>query len=296
MAEREPRRQRQERIREERRRLQQSRGRQRWQKGVVAVGAALVIATGAGIGIHQYLQSQEQVEVVSPGLGLRIDEAEFWNVIKRGYAYGFVPETDRKDQMYCPPWAPGICMAESSPNFTLAVNGFMAEFMFKQTSAVNPVVPIKMIFIEDWWKTDEGYVSGSTAILEDEIHVITSLKMEAFRAFKIMEKENTLTTQDTLNHFRGNLSLLISRTAAHELVHAGAETKKFGLLRDKKLTDILHPQVYDFEEKYDQLIREAAKRTTHEHGLIFGAEPRQNLNLLAYRVQINREAQERGIR
>lgn len=233
---------------------------------------------------------------LAPNLGLKIDEAGFWNVINKGYAYGFVPETDRKDQMYCPPWAPGICMAESSPNFTVAVNGFMAEFMFRQTEAVNPVNPIKMFFIEDWWKIGEDYVSGSTAILDDEIHVITSLKMEAFRAFKIMEKENTLTTPDALNHFWGNLSLLISMTAAHELVHAGAETKKFGLFRDKELTDILHPQVYDFEEKYDQLIREAAKRTTHKHGLIFGAEPRQNLDLLAYRDQLNREAQERGIR
>lgn len=238
----------------------------------------------------------EQI-IQKPDLGLKINEAEFWNVIKRGYVYGILPETDQKDKMYCPAWAPGICMSESSPNFTVAVNGLMAEFMFRQTSAVNPVLPTKMIFIEDWWKTDEGYVAASTAISENEIHIITSLKMSAFEAFKIMEQEGILQAPDSSDHFRGTLSLLVSRSAAHEWVHAGGEAKKFGLVRDKNLTDTLHPQVYDFEEKYDKLIREAERRGfLHEAGLIFGVEPKQNVNLLAYRNQLNKEAQERGIR
>lgn len=65
MAERETRRQRQEKIRVERRlRREQARGRQRWQKGLVAVGAAFVIAVGGGYGIYQFVQQQEQIEVV----------------------------------------------------------------------------------------------------------------------------------------------------------------------------------------------------------------------------------------
>lgn len=65
MAEREIRRQKAEKIRVERRsKREQSRGRQRWQKGLVAVGTAFVIAVGGGYGIYQFVQQQEQVEVV----------------------------------------------------------------------------------------------------------------------------------------------------------------------------------------------------------------------------------------
>lgn len=64
MAERETRRQRRERIREEKRIIsQQTRGRQRWQRRIVAVGTAIIIAVGGGIGVHQYLQNQEQAEL-----------------------------------------------------------------------------------------------------------------------------------------------------------------------------------------------------------------------------------------
>ncbi|MBI2020726.1 hypothetical protein HYS94_04950 [Candidatus Daviesbacteria bacterium] len=249
--------------------------------------------------ITNLVQRPDATEQMVPDLGLTIDEEEFWKIMRRGYAYGFLPETDRKDLMYCPPWAPGICMAEASPNFTLAVNGFMAEFMFRQTEAVNPIIPIKMIFIEDWWRIKEDYVSSSTAILRDdsEIHIIASLKMEAFRTFKIMEREGTLISPDASNHFRGTLSLLISRDIAHELIHAGKETKKLGLYREESLTEATHPQVYDFEEKYDQLMRESVMTGfAPETSLLFGAELRNGLNILSYRDQIIKEAQERGIK
>lgn len=71
MAERETRRQRQERIREEARlRREQTRGRQRWQRGFVAVGAAFVMAVSGGYGIYQFLQTQQQEvtdDAFSPG-------------------------------------------------------------------------------------------------------------------------------------------------------------------------------------------------------------------------------------
>lgn len=64
MPERETKRQRQERRKQERRLSQeQERGRQRWQKRLVTVGAALVMAIGGGYAVSQFLHSQQQAEI-----------------------------------------------------------------------------------------------------------------------------------------------------------------------------------------------------------------------------------------
>lgn len=131
MVEKESSRQRQERRREARRLSQeQERGRQRWQKRLVAVGAALVMAVGGGYGIYQFLQTQQQEvtdDAFSPGgetpalaseklsdieKNIITDEilrtsnysetklAEIENLIKAGSSETHLFELENQDQIY----------------------------------------------------------------------------------------------------------------------------------------------------------------------------------------------------
>ena len=235
-------------------------------------------------------------EKVTPDLEVKLDETGFWKNVKGGARWGLLPNTPDKDKLACPIWAPGICLGEYSSNFKVAVNGPIADFMFRQTQAINPLKPIKMILVEDWIKADTGeYLAGGTNILAGEINVAISLKALAWNVFLIMENGNILTVPNAGDHFQGTMSLLASRTTAHELMHAGVQPKKLGMTIPLEMAEKVHPQIYAFEEKYSALVYQAGTQGYSAEGLIFGIEPVENFNLLEYRNLINNEAKSKGL-
>ncbi len=192
-------------------------------------------------------------------LGLKIDEKAFLGLAKQGPKWGTLPETDDKDKLACPSWSPGICMGKYSPNFTVAINGPMADFMFKQSQASSPLLPVKIIFVEEWGEiNNKDHVSGFTGITADgkEIDIVMSLKAISWEVFQSLSKNNL-----SMDYFEGTLSYLLSRYTVHELGHAGAEAKKLAKpgkpVPEIGAEDVTHPQVYAFDARYDQLFHQA---------------------------------------
>lgn len=233
---------------------------------------------------------------IIPDLGLTIDESGFWRTVVQGARWGVLPNTAYKDKLGCPSWSPGICVGAYSTNFKVGINGPMADFMFRQTRVFNPIKPIKMIFVEDWLKADDGtYLTGGINKSDTVIDIAVSLKAVAWNVFKIMENEGTLVAPNADEHFEGTMSILASRTAVHELAHAGAQVEKLGLRSDGIEVEAVHPQIYAFDERYDALVRQAAARGLPEGGLIFGVQPLESVNRLSYMNRIAREAQNIGL-
>ncbi|EKD85427.1 MAG: hypothetical protein ACD_38C00031G0002 [uncultured bacterium] len=238
-----------------------------------------------------------QEQLLVPDLGLRIDEAGFLNIAQQGPRWGLLPEVVNMDKSGCPKWSPGICVAQYSANFTVAINGPMAEFMYKQSQLTSPIRPVKIIFEEIWQEINKKeHVSGSTNITVDEkeIHILMSLKASAWEVFKELERRNL-----PLDYFEGALSYKLSRYFVHEAGHAGAEVKKLAkpgrLIPDTDVAESTHPQVYAFDARYDQLYRQAEAKKIAEGALIFGAQPKGAINLLALRNQLYQEARAKGM-
>lgn len=299
MPERETRRQRRERIREERKLgIKQARGRQRWIKGLAAVGVALVIAAGAGIGIRQYLQTEQQVEVESTVLGLRIDEDGFWRASRLGPQVGIITESRDRNTMDCLKPLGDFCVAEASPNFKVALNKPMLDFMFRQSDLINPSLPTRMIFIEDWLDArQEEHTGGFTAVSEDgsDQIIVISLKAAALFAFRDLE-DKKLPEED---YFNGAVSFTLSRFAAHEFAHAGRQTKRYlkpgsSLIPDD-LLEATHQQIYYFDGRYIDLYDQALGSGLGDSALIFIANLEKGVNLQNYRAQIFQEGGLLGI-
>lgn len=251
----------------------------------VALAVTTLLGTPVAIVSDSPTRAEQQYII---DLGLKIDEAGFFKIASQGPRWGTLPKNADKDKLACPNWSPNICMGEYSSSFNVGINGPMADFMFKQSQLSNPLLPTKIVFVEDWQEINsKEHTSGFTGITADgkEMHVVMSLKAAAWEAFRILD-QNRL----GLEYFEGTLSALLSRHLAHELGHAGAELKKLA-----KPGDATHPQVYAFDRLYDELYRKAGAKGVPEGGLIFGAQPKDGLNLLAYRNQLYQEAKDRGI-
>ncbi len=188
-------------------------------------------------------------------------------------------------------------MGKYSPTFNVGVNGPMAEFMFRQAGATNPIKPIQLIFSEEWITGDDPeHLSGQARYYDDETHIIVSLKSTALRAFKVMEHEGTLSVANASEHFEGTMSLLVSTDAAHELAHAGGQYKILGeKILDKRIGELTHAQVYKFESDYDKLIRQTSAKGRPVEGLMFGAQPKDGVNLSRLREQLQKEATDLGL-
>lgn len=294
MPEREIRRERRERIREERKlKIKQARGRQRWIKGLAAAGVALVIAAGAGIGIYQYIQNQQQVEVVSTDLGLSINEDGFWQASRQGSQVGIITESRDRNKMDCLKPLGDFCIAEASPNFKVALNKPMLDFMFRQADLINPSLPTRMIFIEDWLDVkQEEHTGGFTAISDDgsDQIIVISLKAAALSAFQ--DLENKKLSEEV--YFNGAISFMVSRFAAHEFAHAGRQTKKYLKLGSSLISDDLleatHPQIYAFDGKYIDLYDQALGRGFGDNALFFIVNLEKEIDLQRFKLQIFQEA------
>lgn len=299
MAERETRRQRQERVREERKlRQEQARGRQRWQRKFVAAGTALVIATSLGYGTYHFLESQQQVEVVSPNLGLRIDEVEFWRSVRQGPQVTIITETWDRNKMDCLKPLGDFCISEASPNFKIALNKPMLDFMFRQADLIKPSLPTRMVFAEDWLDVrQEDHTGGFTAISDDgsDQIIVISLKAAALLAFRDLEIKRL----SGENYFNGAISFIVSKFASHEFAHAGRQTKRFlkpgtSLIPDD-LLEATHQQIFAFDARYADLYDQALERGLGSNALIFVVNLEQRVNLQSYKAQIFKEAKELGI-
>lgn len=276
----------------------QPRGRGRFWMSLVlslaVLGSACVTSRPVQPSIAKTPVTIEQKSTID--LGLRINETEFLRLARAGPRWGVLPKTPDKEKLACPSWSPGICMGEYSSNFIVAVNGPMVDFMFRHSQTANPAKPVKIIFVEDWIKAEDGsYVAGGTNILADGIDIAVSLKALAWNSFKIMENERTLTVPNASEYFEGSMSILASRTAVHELGHGGAQVKRLGLKPDTSAAEAVHMQIYSFEEQYDALVHKAATQGFPEGGLMFGAQPGDQFNRLAYMNQIYKEAQSMGL-
>lgn len=278
----------------------QSRGRGRlW----MSLALALAVTTIAACAATPDTSKGNKTPTVTPierqtpqGLGAEINEADFFRVAAQGARWGLLPNTSDKDKLACPNWSPGICVGSYTSNFKVAINGPMADLMFRQTQATNPLKPLKVILVEDWIKADTGEpLAGGTDKSEKEIRVAVSLKAVAWNVFKLMEADKTFSASNADEYFEGTMSLLSSRVAVHELLHAGAESKRLGLTPAGVLTEVLHPQIYAQEEKYAGLVQQAGRRGYPEGGLIFGVQPVNTFRWSDYREQIYREAGRLGV-
>ncbi len=259
---------------------------------------ALATTTLVGVPVIAARDSNIRTERQAiPDLGLKIDEVGWFKVIDAGPKWGVLPKTADKNKLGCPNWSPNICMGESTTNFQIALNGPMANFMFKESRISNPILPVKILIIEDWLEiNNREHVAGFTGITGDEkeIHIILSLKATAWNVFKAMDRQSL-----PMEYFEGSLSFLLSRNSVHELGHGGAEAKALAkpgrLVPEPGLADITHSQVYVFDDQYGELYRLAENRRQAEGALIFGVQPKEDLNLSAYKNQLYQEAIARGL-
>lgn len=247
------------------------------------------------VSVSASASSQKEQQKIVPDLGLNINEAEFLNLSRQAPKWGLLPNTPDKDKLACPVWSPKVCMGGYSSNFRFAVNGPMADFMFKQSQLTNPLLPTKIFFLEDWGEmNNKEHVSGFTGITSDrkEIHIVMSLKSISWEVFQVLDRGKL-----SMDYFEGTLSYLLSRYIVHELGHAGAEAKKLAkpgkLVPEEGIEESVHPQVYAFDAHYDQLFHKAEAVKNAEGALVFGAQTREALDMLFYWNQLNQEAKAR---
>lgn len=234
----------------------------------------------------------EKEETAVPNLELKIDEAGFWKVVKDGPKFELLPDATDKSKLLS--LSKDIYIGKSGTLFKVAVNRPLADFLIIQSKLLNPSLRTNITFVEDWGEGDivsgEG---GFTGISKDETeqNVIIWLKRAVWHAFKTAN-EKRLSYED---YFQGFLSFYISSWTAHELGHAGAETKalwKKGQQIPQELFDLTHPQIFGFQKQYDNLYDQAVKQGLVTNALLVVIEPAVNLDIL--HNQIFMEARQKG--
>ena len=233
-----------------------------------------------------------------PDLGLKIDEARFLQTI-RNRQFGIITETSDRQKMDCLKPLGDFCIAEATPNFKVALNRPMLNFMFQQSDLLNPSLPTRMIFMEDWiQEIKEGEVTGGYSAVSDDGKdqiIVISLKAASLVAFQDLDKRGL----DPEIYFNGALSFMVSDFSAHEFGHAGRQTKRLlkpgASMIEEKLLDDTHSQIFDFQNQYTQLYAKALDRDLGDNALIFVANPEKNINLQEYRLKIYAEARDRGM-
>lgn len=265
---------------------------------MILVRAALAgtILFGTPYIAHRDTIVSEQRSAVAD-LGLSIDESGFWRAVQSA-RFGVLTETWDKDKLDCPTGAPGICMGEASPSFRMAINASMLDFMLKQSRLYNPSLPTNITFVEEWLSKpgEKEHTSGFTAISNDQKDqvIYISLKAAAWLAFKDLEQRNL-----SLDYFNGAISYFVSSIAAHEFGHGGAQTKfldRLGnLFPEESFLEKMHPQIYDFQNRYTDLYDKALERGKGDQASIFVVNPINELSLVGYKSRLYTEARELGL-
>lgn len=173
--------------------------------------------------------------------------------------------------------------------------------MFTQADLTNPSLPTRILLWENWLDQSRGehgeYIGGYAAVADDgsDQIVAISLKVVALEAFLGLDRQNLAPA----DYFDGAVSYVASRYMAHEMAHAGRQTKRFlkkgeSLIPDS-LSDATHPQIFAFNEKYTQLYSQALLKGSGEAALIFGVSLETGVDLQTYKTQLFQEARSRGM-
>ncbi len=227
-----------------------------------------------------------------PNLDLKIDEAGFWKTVRAGGSFQLLPDATDKSKLL--PFSPGIYLGKSGILFRVGINRSMADFFIRQSKLIDPSLRTNIAFIEDWGPGDmtsgEGGFTGIDKN-ETEQNIIIWLKRAAWQAFKTADKQG-LSVQD---YYQGFISFFASSWMAHELAHAGAETKtlwKKGQQIPQAQFDATHPQIFAFQKQYEGLYDLAGKQGLAANALLVGIEPTVDLDSL--RTELNQEAKQKG--
>lgn len=225
----------------------------------------------------------------APNLNLKMNKEEWQRLVRQKAQWEFLPDGTNKNNLICPTWASNVCMGKISSLFRVAVNKQVAKFMFVQASLQHLPIKTNLVFIEDWGQKEgeEGHQAGFTGFVPgiSEQDIILWLKFAAWHAIRNIEANNLPLEE----YFAGFASYYLSEWAVHEMAHAGAERKAFGLeLIPSNLEGSLHKQVFDFQRQYADLFRESGREQLAENALVFALEPQVSIRQI--RDLLNAEA------
>lgn len=234
-----------------------------------------------------------------PDMGLSIPEVEWERAIANKPRWQILPDASNESNLLCPTWATQICIGKTGSSLTVAINRTTFELMMDRSGLRNPKLPTRIMFLEDWPKTgpdEEGKVqAGLTTIVnngQSELIVIW-MKFVAWRSLKMAEHQNLPID----SYFNGQSSQITSEWLAHEMGHGGKEIKDFWDPAKKQYkidTELVHPQVYAFHERYTELYNRAFTQGRGANALLVGVESIGNLEEI--RSLLYAEADVRGIK
>ncbi|MDO8639072.1 MAG: hypothetical protein Q7R43_05855 [Candidatus Daviesbacteria bacterium] len=233
-------------------------------------------------------------------LGLSIDEKDFLKAAARPQ-FGIITQTQGAAGMDCLKSYGDFCVSEASPNFKVGINKSVADLIMKQSGLLNPSLPTEMFFTEEWLDLErvspEESTAGYVAVSQDGINQIIVISLKAATLQAILDIENRGLSLE--RNFNGALSFAISYDAAHEWAHAGAQTKKLlepgtGSI-DEGLSTATHPQIFAFQQRYQNLYGVALSRGLGDGALLFVANLEDGVDLQFYKTKILQEAKDLGI-
>ncbi len=236
-----------------------------------------------------------ETKTTTPDLGLKLDEGKWLEALKKSPVWEQLPDATNKVNLKCPRWSPKICMGQVSKSFKIAINRPMAEYVFSEAKMTGLPVPTNIVFVEDWGQVGpESHIEGFTGLTVDkkELDIMIWLKPLIWASFLAVEKRK----QSLTDYFQGTLCAAASSRLVHETAHAGAEFKTFDLLHNnpsEEALEAVHPQIYQFQNRYEQLYDMVGKQGLALNALLVGVEPVVDLNLL--RQQIFQEASQKGL-
>lgn len=225
-------------------------------------------------------------------LGLNINEEGFWKAVNAGPIFGLITETSDKARMDCLGSLGDFCIAEASPNFKVAINQPIADFMFRQSGLFNPSLPTRMLLVEEWLDTSEEQTGAFTAVANDRSDqvIVISLKTAVLQALKDLERKGLSPEV----YFDGAVSYFVSQMSSHEMADAGARTKKLlapgAILIGDNLIHATQSQVFAFSNRYTELYDQASAKEAGRAALIFGVTLETGVELESYRASILQEA------
>lgn len=235
-----------------------------------------------------------------PNLNLNISETAWDKVTSVRPSWQTLPDASNERNLLCPSWATNICMGKIGPSFRVSINRTLFELIMDESGLRNPLMPTKIAFMEEWPLLDpsnkeKGVVGGLTAITDGvaSVLIVMWMKFAAWRALKFAEYNK----QPVKEYFNGIASSQTSEWFVHELAHAGKEIKSFWdpQRRQYKIdTEIVHPQIFDFQKRYRTLYERAFTQGRGANALLVGLESVGNLDQIKTRLYT--EAEARGIK
>lgn len=236
-----------------------------------------------------------ETKMAGPDLGLEFDQKKWLETLQKKPVWELLPDATNKANLKCPAWSPKICLGQVSSSFRVAINRPMAEYVFSQAKMTDLPVQTDIAFIEEWGEIGPiMHYPGETRLTADltEQNIFLWLKLIARSAFLMADKQKS-NPSEYVQYF---LSFYASSYLVHETGHAGAEFRILNLSQEKpspEMFEAVHPQIYQFQKEYEELLDNAAKRGFVENALLIGVEPVVDLKTL--KQKIFQEAKERGL-